>query len=59
MTQFEPFKKDYFLICHQAVARCVLGIVLNLPLERVPHLEIPLHTVLKLDNGELTYEKII
>jgi len=52
-------QKDYFLICHQAVARCVLGIVLNLPLERVPHLEIPLHTVLKLDNGELTYEKII
>jgi len=51
--------KDHFLICHQAVARCVLGIVLNLPLERVPHLDIPLHTVLKLHNGNLTYEKII
>jgi len=51
--------KDHFLICHQAVARCILGIVLNLPMEKVPHLDIPLHTVLKLDNGNLTYEKII
>merc|ERR1719410_672893 len=51
--------KDHFLICHQAVARCILGIVLNLPMKEVPHLEVPLHTVLKLHNGILTYEKII
>jgi broad specificity phosphatase PhoE len=51
--------KDHFLICHQAVARCILGILLNLPLEEVPHIEIPLHTVLRIQNGELTYSKII
>jgi len=53
------FQKDHFLICHQAVARCILGILLNLPKEEIPHIEIPLHTVLKLENGKLSYEKII
>ena len=53
------FHKDHFLICHQAVARCILGILLNLPKEEIPHIEIPLHTVLKLENGKLSYEKII
>lgn len=59
LKKLDFMSKDHFLICHQAVARCILGILLNLPKEEIPHIEIPLHTVLKLENGKLSYEKII
>lgn len=41
-------QQDVLVICHQAVARCLLAYFLNHPLEELPYLKVPLHTVIKL-----------
>lgn len=36
------------VICHQAVARCLLAYFLDKSRDDLPYLEVPLHTVIKL-----------
>ena len=35
-------------IFHQAVLRCLLGYFLEVPEDKMPYIEVPLHTVIKL-----------
>lgn len=37
------------IICHNAVLRVLYAKLLNLPKEKIPHLEIPLHTLFKFE----------
>ena len=39
---------NVLVICHQAVARCLLAYFLNHSSEQLPYLRVPLHTVIKL-----------
>ncbi|ESO05219.1 hypothetical protein HELRODRAFT_185506 [Helobdella robusta] len=39
---------NVMVVCHQAVARCLLAYLLDEPREDVPYLDVPLHTVFKL-----------
>lgn len=36
------------VICHQAVARCILAYFLEEPCDKLPYLRVPLHTLIKL-----------
>lgn len=52
MSRFLP-QDDVLLVCHQAVARCLLAYfqhVGNLE-EELPYLNVPLHTVFKVSDG--------
>jgi len=39
---------NLLIISHQATIRCLLTLLLNLPLQELPYLKIPLHTVMQL-----------
>ena len=59
MTKLDFRTHDHFLVIHQAVARCILGMLLKLPMEKIPHVEVPLHTVIRIEGNEVTYEKLL
>ncbi|CAF1199506.1 unnamed protein product [Rotaria sordida] len=40
--------ENVLVICHQAVARCILGYFLNKDADDLPYTEVPLHTIIKL-----------
>merc|ERR1712079_859106 len=44
---FYSFSNKYFPII-QAVLRCLLGYFLEVPEDKMPYIEVPLHTVIKL-----------
>ncbi|CAM4805977.1 unnamed protein product [Rotaria magnacalcarata] len=54
IARFEPVimelerAENLLVICHQAVARCILAYFLDKDAESVPNIEVPLHTVIKL-----------
>ncbi|CBY32485.1 unnamed protein product [Oikopleura dioica] len=37
-----------FVVCHQAVVRCLMAYFQNLPVDTLPFLKVPLHTVIKM-----------
>lgn len=39
---------NVLLVAHQAVLRCILGYFLDRPLEDIPYIKVPLHTMIKL-----------
>ena len=39
---------NLLIISHQATLRCLLAMLLDCPLEELPYLKVPLHTVIKL-----------
>ena len=41
-------KENVVVVGHQAVLRCLLGYFLEIEEEKMPYIEIPLHTVIKL-----------
>ncbi|OAF67916.1 hypothetical protein A3Q56_04345 [Intoshia linei] len=41
-------EENVLVICHQAIARCLLAYFNNQPLNEMPHIDIPLHCVIKL-----------
>lgn len=41
-------KENVVVVGHQAVLRCLLGYFLEVPEEKMPYIEVPLHTVIKL-----------
>ncbi|ESO11360.1 hypothetical protein HELRODRAFT_186255 [Helobdella robusta] len=41
-------QEDVLVICHQAVARCLLAYFMDKPQEELPYLKIPLHNIIKL-----------
>jgi len=62
MEEIIKNKTDTFIICHRAVARALLFHLIEIDKEKVPHQNIPLHTILDL-TGEpgkmsLTYLEI-
>lgn len=46
--ELERAKGPVLVIGHQAVLRCLYGYFLDTPLDEIPFLDIPLHTVIKL-----------
>ena len=54
MARMEPVimelerKENVVVVGHQAVLRCLLGYFLEIEEEKMPYIEIPLHTVIKL-----------
>ncbi|CAF3092452.1 unnamed protein product [Rotaria socialis] len=40
--------ENVLVVCHQAVARCILGYFLNKDADDLPYTKVPLHTVIKL-----------
>ncbi|BFZ59296.1 Fructose-2,6-bisphosphatase [Saitoella coloradoensis] len=41
-------QENVFIVCHQAILRCIYGYFLNIPQEELPFVDMPLHTVIKL-----------
>ena len=41
-------KENVVVVGHQAVLRCLLGYFLEVSEEKMPYIEVPLHTVVKL-----------
>ncbi len=48
IIELERQRDPVLIVAHQAVLRALYGYIRGLPLERVPHLPIPLHTVIEL-----------
>lgn len=46
--ELERAETPVLVIAHQAVIRCLLGYFLDYPIEDVPHLDVPLHHVIKI-----------
>jgi len=52
---------NILVISHQATIRCILTLLLDTPMQDLPYLKIPLHTVMKLnipESGAITIEYI-
>ena len=45
--------EDILIVCHRAVARALVYHFTEAPIEKVPFIDIPLHTLLVIDNGQL------
>jgi broad specificity phosphatase PhoE len=41
-------QENVFVICHQAIARCLLAYFLEISQNELPYMKVPLHTVIKL-----------
>ena len=48
IIELERQRKAVLIIAHRAVLRCLYAYFTNLPREEVPHISVPLHTVIKL-----------
>ena len=48
IMELERVAAPILVVCHRAVARCLYSYFLDEPPEVIPHLDIPLHTVMKL-----------
>lgn len=46
--ELEHARRPILVVAHQAVLRCLYAYFLDLPMETTPHLEVPLHTLIKL-----------
>jgi hypothetical protein len=46
--ELERLKVPAVVVCHRAVMRCLMSYFLDLPHNEIPHLDIPMHTVIKL-----------
>lgn len=46
----ENSDKNILIVCHNAVVRIIYGIIYNLDEKEIPHIEIPLHTLFKIEN---------
>ncbi len=55
-------QKDVFIVCHRAVTRALLAHLIEINKQEIPHLDIPLHTILKLEGTigkmKLEYKKL-
>ena len=49
ILELERMSTPVLLVVHRAVARCFYSYYLDLQMSEIPHLDIPLHTVLKLE----------
>jgi broad specificity phosphatase PhoE len=41
--------ENLLVVSHQAVIRCVVAYLTQCPLEELPYIKIPLHTIIKVD----------
>lgn len=54
VTRLEPIimelerSEDVLIVTHQAILRCIYAYFMNVPQERSPWMEVPLHTLIKL-----------
>jgi len=48
ILELERIAAPVLVVCHRAVARCLYSYFLDEPPEAIPHLDVPLHTVMKL-----------
>ena len=48
ILELERMSTPVLLVVHRAVARCLYSYFLNINSAEIPHLDVPLHTVLKL-----------
>lgn len=54
VTRLEPVimelerKENVLVVCHQAIARCLLAYFLDNSLDELPYIRVPLHTLIKL-----------
>ena len=53
---------NLLIISHQATLRCLLALLMDSPLEELPYMKVPLHTVIKLtltkEGRELEYHRL-
>lgn len=48
--------KNSLIICHNAVVRLIYGKLLNIPNDKIPYINIPLHTLFKFEKYEGGYK---
>eukprot|EP00697_Spironema_sp_BW2_P000159 gnl/Spiro4/10217_TR5430_c0_g1_i1.p1 gnl/Spiro4/10217_TR5430_c0_g1~~gnl/Spiro4/10217_TR5430_c0_g1_i1.p1 ORF type:complete len:602 (+),score=65.35 gnl/Spiro4/10217_TR5430_c0_g1_i1:145-1950(+) len=51
IVELERQQMPVLLVGHLGTVRCLYAYIQDLPLERVPHIDIPLHTVIKIQPG--------
>ena len=51
---------NLLIISHQATLRCLLALLIDCPMDQLPYLKIPLHTVIQLSfsNGEVMMQQM-
>lgn len=54
IIELERQQKPIFVVGHRAVLRCLYGYLMDKTREEVPHLSIPLHTVIKLEPSSVS-----
>ena len=48
VLDLERTRGPVLLVAHQAIIRSLLGYFLDIPREEIPHVDVPLHTVIAL-----------
>lgn len=56
--EIERQRKPMVLIAHQAVLRCLYAYLTGQPREKGPHLQMPLHTVIRLQQGAYGVDEV-
>ena len=55
VLQIESYNKPILIVAHNAILKVLLGYFNNIKLNKIPHLDIPLHTVFKLTPNSKSY----
>ena len=53
-NEIDNSDKDILIVCHNAVVRIIYSIIYNIKEEDIPHIEIPLHTLFKIQDYNKT-----
>ena len=55
VLQIESYNKPILIVAHNAILKVLLGYFNNIKLNKIPHLDIPIHTVFKLTPNSKSY----
>ena len=57
ILEINRLDKPVLIITHNAVVRVILSYFLNINREKIPHMDIPLHTLYLIENSKYFYKK--
>lgn len=57
VQEIESWDKPMFIVSHQAILRCLYAYFETHKMDEIPHIEVPLHTLIKFEPGVMGYKQ--